>query len=88
MEVLIRWSMALGIAFAAVWCGLSMLAVVGWLFDRLDEPERKLTTPLPMTDREPSASAGSFGAMNPLEGDVSQDREGRLTVRRQIRVVQ
>lgn len=84
MEVLIRWSMALGIAFAAVWCGLSMLAVVGWLFDRLDEPERKLTTPLPMTDREPSASAGICGLTS--EQAIESRPDGGLTVRRKVRV--
>ena len=74
------------IAFGAVWLGLSVLCIAALVFDCFMEKETTLTTPLPMTDLEPSRSAGSFGAMNPLEGDITQDREGRLTVRRKVKV--
>lgn len=87
MEEVLKWWCSAGlIAFGLTWLGLAILCIAALVFDCFDEKETKLTTPLPMTDPQPSQSAGSFGSMNPLAGDVSQDRDGRLTVRRRIRV--
>lgn len=84
MEV-VRWYLSAGlIAFAAGFVGLAMLAAVAFVFDRFDERETKLTTPLPMTDQQPSVSAGICGLTS--ESEISTRANGGLVVRRKIRV--
>lgn len=67
------------IACGTVWCGLAILCIAALVFDCWNEPERKLTTPLPgsnlidpmeATDREPSRSAGTTGEMKRLAIDA------------------
>lgn len=83
MEV-VRWYLSAGlIASVAGFVGLAMLAAVAFVFDRFDEKERPLTTPLPMTDPEQSQSAGICGLTS--ESEISTRANGGLVVRRKVK---